>query len=145
MNEIIASNNLDKLSAKSSVACLRFLLISASTHNVDGSTFDKELQQLGLPKEHSAAICKVFSQFAERIRKALQPGLKINELESLQCYQSLADPDYVEMNVNIKNEIIDGIPQPTEHLLNIHKSELKILINELEMALKVIDEFSMGG
>uniref|UniRef100_T1H7K1 COMM domain-containing protein n=1 Tax=Megaselia scalaris TaxID=36166 RepID=T1H7K1_MEGSC len=55
---------------KAAIASLRFLLVNASRFN--GFTFGEELQQLGLPKEHSTSLCKVHTENLEAIRKKLK-------------------------------------------------------------------------
>lgn len=50
----------DKAEIKSGFACIRFLLINAARYHVDEATFSAELQQLGLPAEHSNALCRVY-------------------------------------------------------------------------------------
>lgn len=56
---------------KSAVACINFLLISAARHSTEGSVFNEELQQLGLPKDHAASMCSVLSNYSAQIRKKL--------------------------------------------------------------------------
>lgn len=52
---------LDKdIDLKTSVACITFILESATNFNCDPGIFSSELQQLGLPREHSQAMRKVF-------------------------------------------------------------------------------------
>lgn len=60
----------DKSEIKSGIACIRFLLINAARYHTDEATFSAELQQLGLPKEHSVALCRVY--FASNVIKYLE-------------------------------------------------------------------------
>lgn len=46
-------------------------MINAARFQTDETTFSTELQQLGLPAEHSSAICRVFGEQNENIRKHL--------------------------------------------------------------------------
>ena len=59
-------------SVKSAFACIRFLIINATRYNADDSTFDAELQQLGLPKEHSAAVCRVRAEHSNTLTAYLE-------------------------------------------------------------------------
>jgi hypothetical protein len=45
---------------KSCAALLEFVLKSANKYKLNSETLSSELQQLGLPKEHSTAICKTY-------------------------------------------------------------------------------------
>lgn len=47
---------------KASLAALSFLLSNAAKYGISEATFANELQQLGLPREHSLALCRVFSE-----------------------------------------------------------------------------------
>lgn len=58
-------------SVKSAMSCIRFLLVNAARFETNESTFSTELQQLGLPAEHSTAICRVFKEQSENIREYL--------------------------------------------------------------------------
>lgn len=56
---------------KSAISCIRFILINATRYQTDDTTLSAELQQLGLPKEHSTAMCRVFSENSSRIGQHL--------------------------------------------------------------------------
>ncbi|XP_035828771.1 COMM domain-containing protein 4 [Aplysia californica] len=45
---------------KASIAALSFILSRAARHHVDADTLANELQQLGLPKEHTSSLCKSY-------------------------------------------------------------------------------------
>lgn len=66
-----ATNKNDLKSVKSAIACIRFLLVNAARFETNESTFSTELQQLGLPAEHSAAICRVFKEQSDNIQEYL--------------------------------------------------------------------------
>lgn len=53
------------------MSCIRFLLVNAARFNTDETTFSTELQQLGLPTEHSTAICRVFKDQCSNIQEYL--------------------------------------------------------------------------
>nr|XP_009861974.1 COMM domain-containing protein 4-like [Ciona intestinalis] len=62
---------------KASVAGLEFILSSATKHDIGWETLLDELQQLGLPKEHSVALCKSFERNVESLReKFLERSLR---------------------------------------------------------------------
>uniref|UniRef100_A0A1B0EVW2 Uncharacterized protein n=2 Tax=Phlebotomus papatasi TaxID=29031 RepID=A0A1B0EVW2_PHLPP len=134
---------MDLKSARSAFACLRFLLTSAVRHNTPPAIFEAELQQLGLPKEHSAGLCRTLGEFSERLQDFLNSqSLSVNELEDVHCVPSETLPDCVNLRLGIKNEIINGLPQKTEHSVTIHKSQLPILIKELKSARDVVEKLT---
>lgn len=54
------------------MACLMFIITSTVRFNCDYNALHTELQQLGLPREHSAAIRKIIEECAAEIRKYLK-------------------------------------------------------------------------
>lgn len=65
------TNKNDMKSIKAAIACIRFLLVNATRFQTDELTFSTELQQLGLPTEHAAAICRVFNDQSSKIQEHL--------------------------------------------------------------------------
>jgi len=57
---------------KATVAALLFVFTTSARHGVDGETLGSELQQLGLPREHAAALCRVYSDNLTSISSRLQ-------------------------------------------------------------------------
>ena len=57
---------------KAVVASLNFIIFNSSKYNVNGETVAKELQQLGLPKEHSEAVSKVYLSKKDVLRDVLR-------------------------------------------------------------------------
>lgn len=62
----------DVLSMKAASSCINFVLQSAARHGAVDSALSSELQQLGLPREHSAAICKVYNEQCAAITNKLR-------------------------------------------------------------------------
>nr|XP_037866227.1 COMM domain-containing protein 4-like [Chlorocebus sabaeus] len=56
---------------KATVAVLSFILSSAAKHSVDGGSLASELQQLGLPKEHTAGLCRCYEEKQSPLQKHL--------------------------------------------------------------------------
>ncbi|XP_014676077.1 PREDICTED: COMM domain-containing protein 4-like [Priapulus caudatus] len=56
---------------KASIACLSFILSSAAKYSVSSESLSNELQQLGLPKEHSTSLCKSYEDSIGMLREEL--------------------------------------------------------------------------
>jgi len=72
---------------KASVAGIDFIISSATKHDVDSEKLSDELQQLGLPKEHSMALCKAYQTKQESL---YQESL----LQSFRCSSCLKKVDW---------------------------------------------------
>lgn len=76
---------LEEDEVKASVSALAFLLSNAAKYGVLEGTLANELQQLGLPREHTQALCRVFSERADALTaEARRRGLRTSRLISAQ-------------------------------------------------------------
>ncbi|XP_045481620.1 COMM domain-containing protein 4 [Harmonia axyridis] len=74
------------LELKACIACLQFIISSTCKFQCETSALLSELQQLGLPREHSSAIKKVIDDKQDSITKKLKAsGLKVNALQSFKA------------------------------------------------------------
>ncbi|XP_037039822.1 COMM domain-containing protein 4 [Bradysia coprophila] len=143
LRETFAANKPDLTSIKSSFACIRFLIVNAIRFNTDDATFNEELQQLGLPKEHSSAVCRVMSDHYQALKQHLiDTSLKVNELESISCTIPNDVIDCAQLTFDIANEIVDGIPTKQSHKVNISKLDIGILLNEMRTVRNLMDEMN---
>lgn len=127
---------------KAAFACIRFLLVSAARFNTESSVFGTELQQLGLPKDHTTVMCQVLEDYVSQIRSKLrQSSLTINELESVTRSVPENTIDCVQLQFNIKNEIVNGVPQRTNHAVNINRSDIPVLLKELKSIKTIMDGY----
>lgn len=167
LQEIFASNKSDSITpVKLSFSCLRFLVLNAIKYNADEHTFTTELQQLGLQKDHSTAICKVMVEHSSALKKFLKDTSltskivfclirsnifqisnyflfflvhTVNELDGISYTIQKDTVDCALLKIDIKNEIVDGIPMKTIHKINISKSDIPILINELKIISNMME------
>lgn len=56
---------------KTAVACIHYMLTNAARYSCSEASFGEEIQQLGLPKDHAAAMCRVLQTHAAAIRQKL--------------------------------------------------------------------------
>ncbi|XP_019845711.2 COMM domain-containing protein 4 isoform X2 [Bactrocera dorsalis] len=133
---------------KSAVACIHFLLINASRHAVSEAVFSEEIQQLGLPKEHAASMCRVLATNVTQIRQRLQDkAFRINELSSVRFIPpSSEQPDNtvgcVKFELKIAQELVDGLPEDTTHVLNIERANVEALLDELKEVRSTLQQYS---
>lgn len=129
-------------SPKAAFACIRFLLVSAARFSTESSVFGTELQQLGLPKDHTTVMCRVLEEYVGQIRTKLwQSSLTINELENVTSSIPENTIDCVQLQLGIKNEIINGVPQRTTHAVNINRCDVPVLLKELKTIKAIMDGY----
>uniref|UniRef100_A0A8C9DI32 COMM domain containing 4 n=1 Tax=Prolemur simus TaxID=1328070 RepID=A0A8C9DI32_PROSS len=83
--KLTADAKFESGDVKATVAVLSFILSSAAKHSVDGESLSSELQQLGLPKEHAASLCRCY----EEKQSPLQEHLRACSLRQLKQAQTL--------------------------------------------------------
>lgn len=124
---------------KSAFSCVRFLLLSAVRFSIGKDVFSIELQQLGLPREHSLALGKVLDEHSASLKENLKfKSLTINELSDVKCRQS-DGIDCVKLEMKIKNSVSGG-NVVKEVNININSSDIPILIKELKIIKSKMDE-----
>lgn len=117
--------------SKSAYLCVRYLLLSAVRFNVGKDIFAIELQQLGLPREHSLALGKVLDENSSSLKEHLKSqSLTINELTDVRCSES-DGIECVKLQMDIRNFMPDGGSVSKE--INISKSDIPILLKELKI------------
>lgn len=124
--------------SKSAYSCVRFLLLSAIRFGIGKDIFSVELQQLGLPREHSLALGKVLDENSAQLREHLKSkSLAINELADVTCKES-DGIDCVRLNMEISNHIESG--ESISQSININKSDIPVLLKELRIIKAKMDE-----
>lgn len=125
--------------AKASVAGIRFIISSAAKHDVDEETLSSELQQLGLPKEHAAALCKTYEGKLSTLREEFkkQSMRRSARLEEISCEvdQNNSEQDgNQETYVKINMKLGAGNGTAERKTLRITPDKLRILLHELKSA-----------
>lgn len=72
--KLTADARFESGDVKATVAVLNFILSSAAKHSVDGESLSSELQQLGLPKEHAASLCRCYEEKQSPLQEHLRAG-----------------------------------------------------------------------
>jgi len=120
---------------KASVAGIEFIISSATKYDVEAQTLSSELQQLGLPKEHSSALCKVYD--------TKQTELHAESLrQSFRCSPCLMKVDWkinpsaapgVERKVDIRLLLVNPRTNKQEAVeMTAGATKLKVLLYELK-------------
>ncbi|SPP76075.1 COMM domain-containing protein 4 isoform X2 [Drosophila guanche] len=129
---------------KTAVACIHFMLINAARYNCTESIFGEEIQQLGLPKEHAAAMCSVLQKRSGSIRqKLIDKAFRINELQCVRNVTSSGETpaNCATLELKISQELVEGLPKDTTHIVNLERSQMIALLEELKVCRDVMDKY----
>ena len=91
LEKLATDAKLDMSDVKACVALVEFVMKSAARHGCNGETLSSELQQLGLPKEHATALCRVYDDSQTKLEDLLRDS-------SLKCKQVKNSSSCVERN-----------------------------------------------
>lgn len=142
------------------------MLTNAARYSCSEASFGEEIQQLGLPKDHAAAMCRVLQTQAAAIRQKLidksfrsecdmytysivsncNPSCafpSVNELQSIRNITSLGEtpPNCATLELKISQELVDGLPTDTTHILNIESAQLATMLEEMKMARDIMMKY----
>uniref|UniRef100_T1IZI0 COMM domain-containing protein n=1 Tax=Strigamia maritima TaxID=126957 RepID=T1IZI0_STRMM len=143
VQKLTSDAKLDIGGIKASIAAISYIITSAVKYSTEEHTLSNELQQLGLPKEHSTAICKVYADNYAKLQKELNNNsLRLSYLDDLQWRL-----DYI-----ISSSHLSDVSEPLLHLkmkvrhpeLKIHKFSMtadkcSVILHELKEAYKVME------
>uniref|UniRef100_A0A8D2IMM7 COMM domain containing 4 n=1 Tax=Varanus komodoensis TaxID=61221 RepID=A0A8D2IMM7_VARKO len=115
---------------KAAVAVLSFIFSSAAKHQVDSDSLSSELQQLGLPKEHVAGLCRSYEEKQAPLQDSLRRcSLRLNCLDSVswRVDYTLSSSELRQVNepvVHLKLKVKDvdrGVLEPVALTLSAEK------------------------
>ncbi|XP_022901458.1 COMM domain-containing protein 4 [Onthophagus taurus] len=118
--QIFTDSKLDEaIDLKACIACLGFILTSTIKFNCDHNALHSELQQLGLPREHSTSIKRVTSENCLDIATKLKgSSLKINPLQNFMLHiNEKSNLVHFNMSINDKSTTVVMTPYTSDILL----------------------------
>ncbi|KAF5286117.1 hypothetical protein FQA39_LY16400 [Lamprigera yunnana] len=105
---------------KACVACISYIISSTIRYNCDHAALFSELQQLGLPREHSLSLKKVVAEYAEALTTSFKSSsLCVNRLQDavINC-DSESQAVKLEITVNNSTETVHLLPHTVDLLLH---------------------------
>lgn len=131
---------------KATLAALSFILSSAARYTVDGDSLANELQQLGLPKEHSISFCKLYGENLTKLQeKFLEKTLKLDSLSSLEWRVDYvlgsSELDQVqEPEIQIKfNKTTTDNPKGDLVAFTVSSEKFRVMLAELKQAYSLME------
>lgn len=122
--------------AQAAVAAVRWVLKSAAGAAVTPSVLDSELQQLGLPKEHAAALTRVYGDHLQRLTQHLhQTSLKVGGEVQWQCRVA-----GVAVGADMEPVVELGLEQAGDSTkIALTPTQLHALVHELSEVRQLMD------
>ncbi|XP_010865843.1 COMM domain-containing protein 4 [Esox lucius] len=144
--KLTADAKFDSGDIKASVAVLTFILSSAAKHNVDSDSLSSELQQLGLPKEHTTGLCKSYEDKHTALQQRLrESSLRLGRLEGVawRVDYTLSSSELQEVNeptVQLRLQAQGAETGSTEAtIVSISADKFRVLLTELKQAQAVMN------
>uniref|UniRef100_A0A8C2IUT3 COMM domain containing 4 n=1 Tax=Cyprinus carpio TaxID=7962 RepID=A0A8C2IUT3_CYPCA len=126
---------------KASIAVLSFILSSAAKHDVDSESLSSELQQLGLPKEHTTGLCKSYEDKHIALQEKLrESSLRLGRLEAVnwRVDYTLSSSQLKQVNeptVQLRLQAQDPETESTQTTtVSITAHKFRVLLTELKQA-----------
>ncbi|XP_022610315.1 COMM domain-containing protein 4-like isoform X2 [Seriola dumerili] len=126
---------------KASVAVLSFIFSSAAKHDVDSESLSSELQQLGLPKEHTTGLCKSYEDKHSALQDKLrETSLRLGRLEAVswRIDYTLSSSELREVNepvIQLKLQAQGAESGSTETtVVSVSADKFRVLLAELKQA-----------
>ncbi|XP_034523917.1 COMM domain-containing protein 4 isoform X2 [Ailuropoda melanoleuca] len=139
--KLTADARFESGDVKATVAVLSFILSSAAKHSVDGESLSSELQQLGLPKEHAASLCRCYEEKQSPLQEHLRAcSLRVNRLAgvgwrvdytlSSSLLRSVEEP-----MVHLRLEVAAASGAPVQPVaMSLSADKFQVLLAELKQA-----------
>jgi len=131
---------------KASIAALTFILSSGAKYDVDSETLANELQQLGLPKEHTTSLCKSYSDAQVKLQEHFRrTSLRVSHLDSVQwrvdyVLSSSELEEVNEPNIQLKLGIRPGHEQSSKPVaFTLTGDKFRVLLHELKQAYAALE------
>ncbi|CAN9499338.1 unnamed protein product [Ophioblennius macclurei] len=140
VTKLTADAKFESGDVKASIAVLSFILSSAAKHDVDSESLSSELQQLGLPKEHTMGLCKSYEDKHSALQDKLrETSLRLNRLESVSwrvdytlSSSELSEVNKPEIHLKLQTKRTDSTTDTT--VVTVSADKFRVLLTELKQA-----------
>lgn len=149
VEKLTSDAKYDVKDIKASIAAIAFILSSAAKYAVDGDSLANELQQLGLPKEHSASLCRLYGENLLKLQQTFhEKTLKLDGVSNLEWRVDYvlgsSELDQVqEPEVQLKfNKTTTDNPQGEVVGFTVSSEKFRVLLAELKQAYSLMEGMS---
>ena len=141
IEKFASDSKLEQNDIKACVALIEFVLTMSTKHSTNSETLSSELQQLGLPKEHATAMCRIYEENEGKLEEFLRKSsLRLNNLVTSSwridytfgsCFLKVENEPIIHLKLNVNSMERKRVDS---NILTLDKTKLKLLIHELKEA-----------
>eukprot|EP00999_Lentomonas_sp_LEN2_P000786 NODE_1785_length_740_cov_66.298532_g1735_i0.p1 GENE.NODE_1785_length_740_cov_66.298532_g1735_i0~~NODE_1785_length_740_cov_66.298532_g1735_i0.p1 ORF type:complete len:199 (+),score=26.02 NODE_1785_length_740_cov_66.298532_g1735_i0:124-720(+) len=145
IEKLTADAKYDLSDIKAAIAGVAFIISNAAKYDVDGDTLNNELQQLGLPKEHTQALVRAYTSKATELQNHfVSTSLRGPALHSLDWRVDYILHSSFKKNVSVpavQTRMVIDNPDQTQEILAFEMTDekLSVLLAELKQARSVME------
>lgn len=147
--KLTADAKYESSDVKASIAALTFILTSAAKYNVDGDSLSNELQQLGLPKEHSTALSRSYGDKRDKLQDHFRSqSLRLSKFDSVDWrvdyilgsseIETINEPS-LQLRLKLRDPDTDSVGVTA---FSVSSDKFRTLLNELQQTLTLMDGLS---
>ncbi|KDR18862.1 COMM domain-containing protein 4-like [Zootermopsis nevadensis] len=144
VKKLTADAKFESGEVKASVAALLFVLATSARHGVDGETLGSELQQLGLPREHATALCRVYNDNLASISSKLRDhSLRLSHLQDVQWRLDtvVVDKNLTVGELRLSLQVMDPMSgTQCTHNFSMNAQQLHLLLADLKRASSLMEQ-----
>lgn len=130
--------SLDLKDVKAALAGVHFIIESASKYNVDEKTLFRELQQWGLPKEHSEALCLPYQKNKILLQKKMKnSSLKVPSIAVKGWQVQISKEEIVRLHLTF-----EGGSDSNSEKIELSGDKFRVLLRELKSAKALMDKLT---
>jgi hypothetical protein len=145
LEKLLGDGKLETHEMKGIIAALHFILTSSARFNVAEDVLGLELQQLGLPKEHTEVLVLALRDGRAPLQRHLaDSSLRLSRLEAMR-WQVHEDPGAagaheVQLQMALRAQATASVPEPPARTLDFRLSadSLTLLHAELKAARELL-------
>ncbi|XP_039282265.1 COMM domain-containing protein 4 [Nilaparvata lugens] len=128
VKKLTADAKLELDDIKTSLLAIAFIMESSTRYNTSDAALSNELQQIGLPHEHSQAICRVYNEHSPSIAACLvEKSLRTSRLR-----QAVASVHGGHFDLQLDIWRASDPAQAHTHHVTLSKPQMALLISELK-------------
>lgn len=132
--KLFVDSKLDSdIDLRACIACISYILTVSTRFNVNSNVLQSELQQLGLPREHSTSLKRVLDdQILNLTEKFKNSSLQINVLKEVTC----------ETDFQTKCAIVQFLIEDKKSKVLMTPNMIDLLLDDLKNVKKTMTELT---